>query len=183
MAIPRSLVAGAALVLAAAFGSAMPAVAQEELPKEGTVEAFTSWEASGRVYPTGPAEATFVGILAGILYVRDETGTIDAGFITCPGTVTIDTGDGSQTGEAKCVIVTPENDRVFGRFTCEGVYLEGCNGDFEITGGTGTLEGISGGGRIELKSAFAHVATVPGNIVEETAAGLALWPALSYRLP
>jgi len=179
----RQSIAGAALLLAAALGPAVPATAQDELPKEGTVEAFTSWEASGHVYPTGPAEATFVGVLSGILYVRDETGTIDAGLITCPVTVTVDTGDGSQTGEAKCVIATPENARFFGRFHCEGVFLEGCNGEFEITGGTGPLEGIEGGGRIELKSAFAHVALVPGNIVDQTAAGLALWPALTYKLP
>ncbi len=167
----------AATVFVAAQGPS--AVAAEE----DTVEAFSSWEASGRIYPTGPAESTFVGVLSGILYVRDRENTIEAGLIMCPGTVTIDTTDGSQHGTAKCVIVTPESDRVFGSFECEGIHNAGCEGEFTITGGTGSMAGITGGGPIRLQSAFANAALVPGSIVDQTAAGLALWPALSYKLP
>ncbi|MEX2201519.1 MAG: hypothetical protein WD711_09010 [Dongiaceae bacterium] len=158
--------------------AAMPASAEDD-----TVEAFSSWEASGHIYPTGPEESTFVGVLSGILYVRDKENTIDAGLIMCPGTVTIDTTDGSQHGTAKCVIVTPESDRVFGSFECEGIYNAGCAGEFTITGGTGNMAGITGGGPIRLQSAFANAALVPGSIIDQTAAGLALWPALSYQLP
>jgi hypothetical protein len=172
---------GLAVSLLAAFlvvGFTLPASAEE-----GTVEAFSSFEASGHIYPTGPEESTFVGVLSGILYVRDAENTIDAGLIMCPGTVTIDTTDGSQHGTAKCVIVTPESNRVFGSFECEGVYNAGCEGEFTITGGTGSMAGITGGGPIKLQSAFANAALVPGSIVERTSAGLALWPALSYTLP
>ena len=91
--------------------------------------------------------------------------------------------DGSQHGTAKCVIVTPESNRVFGSFECEGVYNASCEGEFTITGGTGSMAGITGGGTIRLQSAFANAALVPGSIVERTSAGLALWPALSYKLP
>jgi hypothetical protein len=61
--------------------------------------------------------------------------------------------------------------------------MAGCSGEFTITGGTGSMAGITGGGPIRLQSAFAHAALVPGSIVDQTAAGLALWPALSYKLP
>ena len=158
-------------------------VAGSALAEEGTVEAFSSWEARGQFYPTGPTEATFVGALYGVLYVEGGDGSTDAGLITCPGTVTINTEDSSQVGRGKCVVVTPDGDRIFGHFVCEGAYLEGCNGDFKLTGGTGSNEGISGGGPVKLKMALAQLTSLPGSMVEQSAVGLAVWPELTYKLP
>ena len=177
--VPR---AGALFALLAAFvliATATPSMAAEE----DTVEAFSSWEASGHIYPTGVEESTFVGVLSGILYVRNSDDVIEAGLIMCPATVTVNTTDGSQHGSAKCVIVTPESNRVFGSFECDGVYQAGCAGEFTITGGTGSMQCITGGGPIKLQSAFANAALVPGTVIDQTAAGLALWPALSYKIP
>jgi hypothetical protein len=176
--VPRAFVGAllaATLVVAA---STSPASAEE-----GTVEAFSSWEATGHIYPTGVEESTFVGVMSGILYVRNTDNVIEAGLIMCPGTVTINTTDGTQHGTAKCVIVTPESDRVFGSFECDGAYQAGCEGEFTLTGGTGSMQGITGGGPIKLQSAFANAALMPGTVIDQTAAGLALWPALSYTLP
>ncbi len=165
-------------VIAIAIAMSVPAVAEE-----GTVEAFSSWEARGQIYPTGVAETTFVGVLSGVLYVTDEAGSMDAGLITSPVTVAINTEDGSQVADGKCVIVTPDSERIYAEFKCSGVYLEGCNGDFTLKGGTGDKENISGGGPIQIKTAFANIAAVPGSVVEETAVGLAVWPELTYKLP
>jgi len=155
-----------------------PAAAQEE-----TLEAVSSWEARGQIYPTGPEEATFVGALSGILYVSGADGSMDAGLITCPATLVINTVDGSQTGHGKCVIVTPDSERVFGEFTCTGVLGEGCNGDFTLTGGTGEKTNISGGGPIYLRGALSGLASTTGNMIEQTTIGLAVWPKLTYKLP
>ncbi len=165
-------------VMAIAITMSGPAVAEE-----GTVEAFSSWEARGQTYPTGPTEKTFVGVLSGVLYVTDETGSMDTGLITCPVTVAINTEDGSQVADGKCVIVTSDSERVYAEFKCSGDYLEGCNGDFTLKGGTGDKENISGGGPIQIKTAFAKIAAVPGSVVEEVAVGLAVWPELTYKLP
>ena len=168
---------GAALTIALIIS--YPAAAEE-----GTVEAFSSWQARGQIYPTGPQEATFVGALSGILYVKGDDGSLDAGLITCPGTVVINTEDGSQTGHGKCVIMTPEAERIYAEFECSGIYLEGCNGDFTLKGGTGKNESISGGGPIQFKSAFSNLAaSVPGSVVEQSAVGVALWPKLTYKIP
>lgn len=169
-------------VLAIIIAMSVPAAAQEG-PQEGTVEAFSSWEARGQIYPTGPKEATFVGVLSGVLYVTGKDDSMDAGLITCPGTLVINTENGSQSGQAKCVIVTPDAERIYAEFTCSGVYMEGCNGDFMLKGGTGDKEHISGGGPILLKSAFSNLASISGNIVEQSAIGLAVWPKLTYKLP
>jgi len=150
---------------------------------ESTVEAFSSWEAKGQMYPTGPQEMSFVGVLSGVLYVRGDDGSFDAGLIACPGTVVINTADGSQVGTGKCVIITPDAERVYAQFECMGLYGQGCNGDFELTGGTGSKTNISGGGEVQFKSAFTSLIAMPGNIVEKEAIGMAIWPALTYRLP
>ena len=165
-------------VIAIAIAMSVPAVAEE-----GTVEAFSSWEARGQIYPTGPEETTFVGVLSGVLYVTGDDGSMDAGLIICPVTVAINTEDGSQVGDGKCVIVTPDGERIYAEFKCSGVYLEGCNGDFTLKGGTGDKENISGGGPILIKTAFANIAAIPGSVVEQTAVGLAVWPELTYKLP
>jgi len=173
----RRALLGAAL--ACSLYASFPAAAEE-----GTVEAFSSWQARGQIYPTGPKEATFVGALSGILYVKGDDGSLDAGLITCPASVTINTEDGSQNGRGKCVILTPESERIYAEFRCSGVYLEGCNGDFTLTGGTGKNESISGGGPIQFKSAFSNLAAAtPGSVVEQSAVGVALWPKLTYKLP
>lgn len=156
----------------------LPALAEEQ-----TLEAVSSWEARGQIYPTGTHEATFVGALSGILYVSGADGSMDAGLITCPSTLVIDTEDGSQIGRGKCVIVTPDAERVYGEFTCTGQFGKGCEGEFTLTGGTGEKAQISGGGPIQLRGALSGLALVQGNIVEQTTIGLAVWPKLTYKLP
>jgi len=174
-----TFVAAVTVALAAAF----PAAAEE-----GTVTAFSSWQARGQIFPTGPTEATFVGVLSGIIYVKGadealDASSIDAGLITCPSTVEINTEDGSQKGKGKCVIVTGDAERIYAKFQCAGTYLQGCNGDFTLAGGSGEKANISGGGPIQLKSALGKLAVVPGTMIEQSAVGFAVWPKLTYKLP
>jgi len=176
----RGLIFAVVSFAALAFSQAM---AEEGAPEEGTVEAFSSWEADGEIYPTGVNEATFVGVLSGVLYVRAEDGSIDSGLLTCPATVVINTDDFSQTGKGKCIIITPEAERIYASFECAGEYGQGCNGDFALNGGTGEQENISGGGPIEFKSAFASFALTPGHVLEQSSVGLMLLPELAYKLP
>jgi hypothetical protein len=82
------------------------------------------------------------------------------------------------------VVLTPDGERVFGAFTCRGTHLEGCQDDLTLTGATGTLQGLSGSGPLQLKSAFTeYLRATPGGIVQQTAVGLAVWPKLTYQLP
>ena len=168
------LLLGAAL----AFFSSGPAGAEE-----GTVEAYSSWQARGEILETGAREMTFVGSLSGVLFVKATDGSTDSGKIMCPGTVVVDTQDFSMSGSAKCVILTPDDERIYAEFTCSGVYGSGCNGVFTLKGGTGDKENISGGGPIQLMSEFADLTVVPGSIVEHGTVGLAVWPKLTYKTP
>ncbi|MGR9090008.1 MAG: hypothetical protein ACU85U_05450 [Gammaproteobacteria bacterium] len=178
--------ARAALASAFALGLALsiPAVAEE-----GTVEAFSSWEARGQLYPTGPEEATFVGSLSGVIYIKGDgveldASTLDAGVITCPAVLTINTSDGTQKGQGRCLIMTPDAERVYAKFECTGSYQQGCNGEFTLNGGTGDKADVTGGGPIQFKSALGQlVQSTPGSIVQQSAVGLAVWPKLTYKVP
>ena len=165
---------------ALALGLAWTAPAGAE---EGTLEAFASWTARGQVYPTGPQEVSFVGVLAGVLYVRGADGSFDSGLMSCPGTLVTDTESGGQSGTGKCVILTPDGERVFAAFNCAGTFSEGCNGDFRLTGGSGSKAMITGGGEVQFRSALGGLVAAPGNVVEQEAVGMAFWPSLTYRLP
>ena len=174
--------------MAVATGLVLVAHAITVTAAEGTVEALSSWEARGQIYPTGPKEATFVGALSGVVYVKDaaaelDIGALDTAVITCPGTITINTENGSQKGSAKCVLITPDGERIYASFECTGTLLQGCNGDFVLTGGSGERAQISGSGPIQLRSGFAQLAATPGAIIDQAAAGVAVWPKLTYKLP
>ncbi len=72
---------------------------------------------------------------------------------------------------------------VFSEWTCVGT-LGGCEGDFKITGGTGDFEGISGRGKMQVRTALVEAAIdLSSGAVIKDAAGLAVWPALKYKIP
>jgi len=178
----RSLGVLLAVLLATAFLglSAAPASAAEE----GVVSALASWQGQGRLFRTGDQQALFVGAFVGIFFVENNKGVLHAAHILCPGALDIDLGTGGQTGEGRCVITTRGGDRVFARWTCTGVHLEGCGGRFTLTGGTGRFQGITGESEFVVKSGIHELAVGPASDhVQEEAAGLAVWPALRYRIP
>jgi len=162
-----------------AFPAALASAAEE-----GAVNALATWQGEGRLFKTGPQQALFVGAFLGILFVENNQGDLHAAQILCPGSLDIDLGTGAQAGEGRCIITSRAKDRVFARWTCAGVHLQGCAGTFTLTGGTGRFQGITGESPFVVKSAIHELAAGPGaDTVRETAAGLAVWPALRYRIP
>jgi hypothetical protein len=166
------------MVVGATLGS-VPALAEEV-----SVEGYSAWSARGQIFPTGASESTFVGALSGVLIVKGEDGSIDAGEIVCPGSLVINTDDASQVGNGKCIIITPDGERVFGEFSCHGEFGQGCDGEFTLTGGTGEKAGIAGGGPIRIRRISSSLMQDrSGNIIEQSLAGIAYWPSLTYQLP
>jgi hypothetical protein len=165
-------------ILMIAF-SGIPAKAEE-----GTVTAMSAWQGRGQVFKVGEHEALFVGGFGGIMFLEDRKGVLDAAKIICPGTMEINLEDGSQKGEGRCIITSREGDRVFAKWNCEGVHLQGCEGKFNLTGGTGKLEGITGESDFTIRSAIGEITVkIPSTEVYETAIGLAFWPKLHYKIP
>jgi hypothetical protein len=168
-----------ALALALAGGAANALAAEEE-----TVRAMAAWQGQGKFFPVGAEEALFVGEFGGIFFVEDRRGALDAARIVCPGTVNMNRISGAQSGEGRCVLTDRNNNQIFAKWACVGMFGTGCSGRFTLVGGTGRFQGIAGEGEISIRSAILEGANQASDgSVRETAAGIAVWPALRYRIP
>jgi hypothetical protein len=78
--------------------------------------------------------------------------------------------------------VSPD-DTVYAELTCEGV-AGFCIGEFSLTGGTGRFEGVSGSGRMTIRSpVHALAADLSESTVIHAAAGILQIPKLGVNLP
>lgn len=168
--------AGTALCMVLATGAAIAET-------EDTIKAFAAWQGRGQIFETGVNQATFVGSFTGMMFVETEKGPLDAGFMICPAVVDVDLNDGTQQAKGRCTITAKDGSRAFGEVSCRGVHLVGCDGEFTFTGGTDRFEGITGGGPITIRSGLQEIAAGAGNIVQESAGGIIVWPKLTYKLP
>jgi len=166
-------------VMVVAVGLCRPASAAEE----ATVKVFSAWQGQGGTFQTGPKEATFVGVLTGRMYAETEKGPIESGLMVCPGTLKIGLEDGKQTGAGACTITAKDGAQIYAEIACTGVYLVGCNGDLKLTGGTGRFEGISGGGKMILRSSFLKTTSVSTGVVKDEGTGILYVQELHYKIP
>ena len=152
--------------------------------EENKIEAFSVWSGKGQTYATGVKQGTLVGTVSGPMYIMTEQGPVSSGDMVCPLVVTFDESDGSQTGQARCII-SGKDGTVFGQLTCTGFQYVGCSGDFKITGGTGRFSGITGGGKAVVRSesrSTGAARSTDGSLTED-ARGIIYWKELEYKIP
>jgi len=151
--------------------------------EEATVKAFAAWMGDGRTFQTGPKEATFIGDFAGPMFVETPQGMVKTGRLLCPAIVEIGLDDGKQRGEGRCTITAPDGARIFAEITCTGVHMVGCDGELKITGGTDRFAGITGGGKVTIRSDLRQIgSSLEGSAKEEGSGSLSL-PELHYKIP
>ncbi len=172
-------VCGGMAMLMAAAAPARPAAAGEE----ATVKVFAVWQGQGHTFQTGPHEATFVGSLIGPMYVETEKGPVKSGLMTCPAILEIGLEDGKQQGQGRCTITDKDGAQMYAEIACTGVYLVGCDGDLKLTGGTRRFAGISGGGKVIVRSDSRQIAAVSDSAAKEEGTGSLSVPELHYKLP
>src|SRR5262249_28810084 len=131
----------------------------------------------------GPKEATFIGDFAGPMFVETEQGIIKAGRLLCPAIVEIGLDDGKQRGEGRCTINAPDGARIYAEINCTGAHKVGCNGELKITGGTDRFAGITGGGKVTIRSDLRQIGAFTEGSVKEEASGSLSLPELSYKVP
>ena len=149
-----------------------------------TLSATASWRGLGQVFDLGGNQVLFVGAFAGTIFLDAGSGTLDASGFVCPGTFEIDTADGTQTGEGKCIITGRDGDRLFARWDCVGRPLDGCRGGFHIFGGSGRFASAKGDSQILVRGTVpAFDLDAEGPALQEFAQGLAFWPELVIELP
>jgi hypothetical protein len=158
------------------------AAAQDAQP---SLNGFMAWEGEGRIYETGPNLGTFVGAIAGPLFIQTEKGPAAAGEMVCPVLLEIDLLDATQAGEGKCVVTGDDGAKAFADWACRGVHRIGCDGEITLTGGTGRLQGITGKGSLSVRtiSGVGITAATADGTVAEIARGLLTIDELTYSLP
>lgn len=164
--------------LAGIFAWIMPAHADTS-----TISATISWQGQGRLYPVGIDKLRFLGALEGIMYVETSEGAMNEAFVRCPIVQDIDATDRSTSATGNCVINVSPEVTVFAEMTCNG-FAGICSGEFTLTGGTGRFTGVSGSGRLTVRSpVHAMAADVTDGTVIHAAAGLLQIPSLKVTLP
>jgi hypothetical protein len=158
----------------------MPGAAAAE---EQTIRAFSTFDIRGELTKTGENDATFIGLLSGRFYIDTEQGPVDAGSITCPVVVHVNLKNSTQQGNGQCVFIGAKGNKAYMDLTCTGVPLVGCGGESTLTGGTGPLAGVSGGGRFMLRSSLQDLSPSSGAAFQDTARGIIFWQALHYKIP
>jgi hypothetical protein len=152
--------------------------------EEGAVRATSSWIGDGRYFEVKEDQALFVGTFNGVMFVETKTGAMDSAQILCPAMVEISLKDGQQSGEGRCIIMTRSGDKVYAMWRCAGEHGTSCAGTFTFTGGTGRFAEITGNSAFEVRSQQLELAAKPGEgSVQGSAAGVAVWPALQYKIP
>ena len=170
--------------MAVAAGLLALGLAAEATAEEGTVQAMSPWQAQGEAYLVAPGKLLFQGKFEGILYLEKGEGTLDAALLLCPGTQTVDLKSGSSEARGHCIMTSARGEMVFSEWKCSGAAGRGCVGELRLTGGTGPFEGISGSGEMVVRTALTGMAAdLRSGEVVRGAAGLVMWPKLTYRIP
>jgi hypothetical protein len=151
--------------------------------EERTVSIMAPWEGKGRVFMVGPEKLKFLGVFEGIMYIQDAKGALDAAVFVCPAVQEIDAKTNKTTINGNCLIKTENGDLVFAELSLAGV-IGASQGTFTITGGTGSLEGITGSGDMLARTTLGATAVnLESGAVLEASAGMALWPELKVNRP
>ncbi len=169
---------GLALLIAAA-GPCNSAAAGDE----GTVKAFAAWTARGATFQTGVHEATFVGSLAGPIFVETDKGMVNSGRLSCPAIVDIGLDDGKERGEGRCTITARDGAQIYAEITCTGVFMIGCHGDLKLTGGTERFAGITGTGKAMIRSDLQRFVPVSEGAAAQDGTGSLILTGLHYKIP
>ena len=148
-----------------------------------TISAVVPWQGQGEIFPIGTDKLRFLGAIEGIMYVETAEGEMDEAFVRCPIIQDIDTTNQTTSVSGNCTIVASTEDAIFAEITCEG-RTGLCNGEFKLTGGTGRFAGISGSGKMTVRSpVHALVADLSDGTVLHVASGILQMPELKINLP
>jgi hypothetical protein len=170
---------GGLALIAIAAGLCNPAAAGEE----STLKGFSAWSTRGVAFQTGPHEATFVGALVGPIFAETDNGFIKSGQLTCPTIVQIGLEDGKELGQGRCTITAQDGALMFAQITCSGVFMVGCEGTLTLTGGMGRFSGISGSGKVTIRSDLQRFVPVSeGTAAQDGTGSLSFWE-LHYKIP
>ena len=170
-----NLAAAAVLVLL----SFLPVHAAEN----DTIQAIIPWEAEGRVFKVDTETMLFLGAMHGVIYVQSSRGEINEGFVMCPVTQKLDLESGKTEATGQCEITASADDIAYAELACEGE-IGDCSGTFTLVDGAGKFAGISGSGKLRVRSPIqALLGGVAAGADVRVGSGIAVIRDLEYRVP
>jgi hypothetical protein len=151
--------------------------------REESLEITMPWGGQGTIYHIDTDKRLFMGAFEGIMYIKTDKGELDAAFADCPSVMHIDVKSKATSATGYCTITPSKGDAVFAEWSCKGE-VGICKGIFEITGGTGQMEGITGSSEIKIRSVIGPLllGMADGSTLR-AASGLIVLPKLTYRVP
>lgn len=147
-----------------------------------TLDAFSVWQSEAQVVPISSGMAVVAGTLGGPLYIETDDGPEDSGDVSCPATIELNLKTGHQIGQGYCTFTAYDGAKTFGSWRCEGALADGCDGDFNITGGTGRFASITGKSEISFFASRHDIRLTEQTTVADKAGGITVWPGLSVTL-
>ena len=173
------------IFLASVVVTLLLAVSPLRAAEQDTVQATIPWDGEGQVFQVSTDTVLFLGALKGIMYVENSKGEMNEGFVVCPIMQEIDLKTGSTKASGHCEITASADDVVYAKLTCKGkVGAGGCEGEFTLTDGEGRFKGVSGSGKLRVRSPMrALIGDLASGSVLRVASGLATIDDLKYRIP
>jgi len=151
--------------------------------KEGTVQAIIPWEGEGRVFHVGTNRLMFLGSLKGVMYIENAAGEMHEGLVVCPIVQELNMETGATQASGRCEITTGPDSVAYAQLTCKGKPGE-CAGEFIVDEGEGEFAGITGSGKLSVRSPIRTIiADLPSGAVLRVASGLAVIKNLNYSIP
>jgi len=148
-----------------------------------TISAIVPWQGQGQLFPVDVNKLRFLGTLEGVMYVETADGDMNEAFVRCPIVQDVDAEHQTTSASGNCEIAVSPEDVVYAEMTCEGV-AGFCSGAFTLTAGTGKFDGISGTGKMTIRSPIhALAADLTDGTLVHAAAGLLQIPKLKVSLP
>jgi hypothetical protein len=159
----------------------------QRVPARPSIVASSPIKATGTFVRTGEKTAFFAGSFLGTFGVKEPKGAgapLEGAAVSCAGIFHIDLSNEFQEGEGRCTLTAKSGDQVFADWECGGEKEKGCKGNFEVSGGSGALAGVDGGGDFLLPKGVAGLANASlGKTVTAADAGTAEWLKLSLHMP
>jgi hypothetical protein len=158
-------------------------VAPVHAAKEGTVQAIIPWEGEGRVFHVGTNNLMFLGALKGVMYIENSAGEMHEGLVVCPIVQELNMETGSTEASGRCEITTGPDSVAYAKLSCKGKPGE-CAGEFTLVDGEGEFVGITGSGKLSVRSPIRTIiADLPTGALLRVASGLAVIKNLKYSIP
>jgi hypothetical protein len=151
--------------------------------KQGTVQAIIPWDAEGRVFQVGTNTIMFLGSLKGVMYVENAAGEMHEAFVVCPVKQEINLETGSTSAIGRCEITASADSVAYAELSCVGKPGE-CAGEFTLIEGEGDFAGITGSGKLSVRSPIRTlISDMPSGAVLRVASGLAVVKDLKFNIP